>query len=496
MMRSGLVLLVLTLFASVLWRTFAVAEEPSAAATESRESNADAADDSKLSIAELTERVRESVVVITSAGRDGRREGMGAGFIISPDGHVVTNYHVIGDGRDIRVQLASGRQVEVTEVHASNRELDLAVLKIDAMDLVPLELGDSDQLKQGQSVIALGNPRGLKHSVVSGLVSGMREMDGRPMIQLAIPIEPGNSGGPLIDRQGRVQGVMTMKSLVTPNLGFALTINLLKPLLEKPNPIAMSRWRTIGALDAREWQPVFGAHWRQRAGRILVDGLGDGFGGRSLCLSTAIPPERPFEITVDVKLDDESGAAGLAFCSDGENRHYGFYPTNGQMRLTRFAGPDIQTWQILYSQPNKHYAAGKWNNLRVRLEDGRIKCFVNDQPVVTMADSALQPGKIGLVKFRDTEAEFRGFHVGTEVPRSTVRPEEAERIVGLVEKLPTEGSLDEAVIEDLATDPVRAAKVLRRRASELDRRAERLRELALEAHRAPRDRRSAGHAFR
>ena len=407
---------------------------------------------------------------------------MGAGFIISSDGHVVTNYHVIGDGRDIRVQLAGGRQVEVTEVHASDRELDLAVLKIDATDLTPLELGNSDQLKQGQSVIALGNPRGLKYSVVSGVVSGVREMEGRPMIQLAIPIEPGNSGGPLVDRQGRVQGIMTMKSLVTPNLGFALTINLLKPLLEKPNPIVMSRWRTIGALDSRQWLPVFGANWRQRAGRIQVDGLGEGFGGRSLCLSTADVPKRPFELSVDVKLDDEAGAAGLAFCSDGQERHYGFYPTGGQLRLTRFDGPDIQTWEILHSQPSKHYREGEWNNLRVRLEDGKLLCFANDQLVATVRDSGLTNGQVGLVKFRNTAAEFRRFAVAAEVPRSTVPAEVAEEIVKLVQDLPLEGAPDDALLAKLASDPASAGKVLRKRADELDRRAQRLRDLAQAAH--------------
>ncbi len=436
----------------------------------------------ELPIEELTERVRKSVVVITSAGRDGRREGMGAGFVISADGKVVTNYHVIGEGRDIRVQLADGRQVDVLEVYASDRALDLAVLKVDADELVPLEIGNSDQLKQGQSVIALGNPRGLRHSVVSGLVSGVREMNGRPMIQLAIPIEPGNSGGPLVDRQGRVQGIMTMKSLVTPNLGFALSINLLKPLLERPNPIVISRWRTIGTLDERQWQTLLGANWRQRAGRIIVDGLGSGFGGRSLCLSASEVPERPCELSVDVKLDDEAGAAGLAFCSDGGERHYGFYPTAGQLRLTRFDGPDIQTWRILFSQPSRHYVAGEWNTLRVRLEEGKILCFVNDQPVATVADSGLKSGKAGLVKFRDTEAEFRAFQVGDEVPRATVPAEEAERIVGLVEKLPAGESPDGSLLEELSADPARAAKVLRQRAAELDQRAEQLRKLALAAH--------------
>jgi serine protease Do len=102
--------------------------------------------------------------------------------------------------------------------------------------------------------------------------------------------------------------------------------------------------------------------------------------------------------------------------------------------------------------------------------------------VATVADSGLNSGKAGLVKFRDTEAEFRAFRVGDEVPRATVPQDEAERIVGLIEKLPGDESPDEALLTELAADPVRAAKVLRSRAAELDQQAEQLRKLALAAH--------------
>ncbi len=173
----------------------------------------------------------------------------------------------------------------MTAIHASDRKLDLAILRIDAKGLTPLELGDSTTLKDGQAVVAMGNPQGLRHSVVAGVVSGQRDIEGRPMIQVAIPIEPGNSGGPLLDMHGRVHGILTIKSLVTANLGFAVAINTLKPLLKKPNPVPMSAWLTIGALDGEEWQPKLGGQWRQRAGRIIAEGMGAGFGGRSLCLS-------------------------------------------------------------------------------------------------------------------------------------------------------------------------------------------------------------------
>ncbi|HJT78350.1 MAG TPA: trypsin-like peptidase domain-containing protein, partial [Gemmataceae bacterium] len=250
-----------------------------------------AADPPAKTVEQLTEAAQKSVAVVLYTGRDGKQQGLGTGFVVAPDGLIATNLHVIGEARPVTVQLADGKRYEATEVYATDRAADLAVVRIPAKNLPALELGDSDALKQGQAVVALGNPRGLEHSVVSGVVSGRRDIDGRSMIQLAIPIEPGNSGGPLLDMQGRVRGILTLKSLVTENLGFATPVNALKPLLKKPNPVPMAHWLTIGALDPSEWKPLSGAHWRQRAGRIQVEGMGSGFGGRSLCLwQRPLPP--------------------------------------------------------------------------------------------------------------------------------------------------------------------------------------------------------------
>src|SRR5262249_18479977 len=159
-------------------------------------------------VEELAASARKSIVVVVFAGRDGKPQGLGTGFVVSKDGLIATNLHVIGEARPVTVQLADGTRHAVTAVHAADRSLDLAVLKIAAQGLTPLMPGDSDQLKAGQAVVALGHPRGFKFSVVSGVVSGRPKVEGRNMIQLAIPIETGNSGGPLLDLQGRVQGIV------------------------------------------------------------------------------------------------------------------------------------------------------------------------------------------------------------------------------------------------------------------------------------------------
>lgn len=432
-------------------------------------------------VEKLAETARKSVVVITFTGRDGKRQGLGTGFIVSADGLVATNLHVIGEARPIQVELADGKRHDVTVVHASDRNLDLALVKIDAKDLAALPLGDSEQLKQGQAVVALGNPHGLKHSVVSGVVSGKREIDGRQMIQIAIPIESGNSGGPLLDLDGKVHGIITMKSLVTANLGFAVPINALKALIKKPNPVPMARWLTIGTLDPDEWTPLMEARWKQRGGLIKVEGAGSGFGGRSLCLCKRPAPDVPYEAAVSVKLDDEAGAAGLAFAADGGDKHFGFYPSGGKLRLTRFDGPDVYSWKILRNDASPHYRAGEWNTLKVRVEKDKIICFVNGERFCEVEEAAAA-GKVGLAKFRDTQAEFKSFQVAKEISPTTVPAATVQRITKAVEKIDAEKALKPQLIDGLAPDAPASMQVLRERAKLLEQQAAQLRMLAAAVH--------------
>lgn len=433
-------------------------------------------------VASLAERARSSVVVVSFSGRDGNQQGLGTGFVISSDGLIATNLHVIGEARPIEVQFADGRTFPVSAIHATEKSMDLAVLKIEASDLPVLELGDSDTLKQGEQVIAIGNPLGLRHSVVSGIVSEKRELDGKPMIQVAIPIERGNSGGPLLDMQGRVHGIVTLKSQVTRNLGFAVTVNSLKPLLDKPNPIPMSRWTTIGAIDSREWTTVFGARWRQRAGRISVDETGNGFGGRALCLSTKALPDIPYEIAVSVRFSPEEGAAGLVFHSDGNDRHYGFYPSNGRLRLTRFNGSSVYQWKVLQEVDHKSYVPNDWNDLRVRIESDRILCYVNDELVIESTDSEFNSGAAGLCKFRNSEGEFRRFRIGQNLKSDRPSEEIIRRITEAVSSLPVDRPAGNDVVTRLLSDGMSTTEVLEREARLLEQRAQRLRELAVTVH--------------
>ncbi len=430
------------------------------------------------SAAEIAEATRPSLVAITHAGRPGQGEREGSGFFIG-DNLVATNLHVIGEARPISIVTSEGRPLEVTSVHASDRKLDLAILQVKEKGLPELVLGDSSELPDGIPVVAMGNPQGFRFSVVEGVVSATRDVNGISMIQLAMPIEPGNSGGPLLDRQGRVIGIPALKSVQTDNIGFAVPVNALKLLLEKPNPIPIERWMTVGQLNPRKWRPLQGgARWTQRAGVISVSGVGEGFGGRALCLSQKALPKPAYEVALKVKLDNESGAAGLVFASDGKDRHYGFYPSNERVRLTYFDGPDVFSWNILAEVPTPSYQPGEWNHLRVRVDGRRIAGYVNGELVVDLEHDGLREGQVGLCKFRETEASFQGFSLGEDL----IGGNRDDRI-----------ALNEAVdawlkepnpnAESVLQENARAGyHLLRERARTLERQAEALRTLSQGLH--------------
>ena len=428
--------------------------------------------------AALAKQAKASLVAIQPAGRDGETSGIGTGFVVSPDGLIATNFHVIGEGRALKVETADGRSLEVTGVHAWDRHMDLAVLRVNAKDLPALTIAEAGSVQQGDYAAAMGNPLGLRFSVVDGLVSALQEVDDRAMLQLSMRIERGNSGGPVLNREGRVIGIVTLKSLLAEDVGFAIPVEQLRTLMERPTPVAMSAWQRIGALNPKLWKPD-GGRWTQRAGTIRARGFReDAFGGRTLCFHQPEPPPLPCEVSVRVKLDDEAGAAGLLFCADGKDRHYGFYPSAGSLRLTRFEGPDVNSWTILAQTASDAWRPGEWNHLRVRIEAERIQCWVNGTLVVTSEDTALRGGMVGLCKFRRTEADFRDFRTGADL---SGKSEDGEAAAAAVARLAGGASLTDEDRARLARAPAAARESAEREAAALEKRAEAVRRAAADA---------------
>jgi len=168
--------------------------------------------------------------------REFRNRGLGSGFIISSDGYIITNNHVVRKAEEIEVILEGGKKYTASIV-GTDPATDLALLKIDAEETLPaVEMGDSSALKIGDEVFAIGNPFGLGHTVTAGIVSakgralGIGRYDN--FIQTDAAINPGNSGGPLFDYEGKVVGVNTAVMARGQGLGFAIPINMAEFIVE------------------------------------------------------------------------------------------------------------------------------------------------------------------------------------------------------------------------------------------------------------------------
>jgi S1-C subfamily serine protease len=170
-----------------------------------------------------------SPAVISVFGRDGHgRGGAGSGFIVTPDGYAITNSHVIDERPELMAETADGDKLRA-ELVGDDPATDLAIVRLAASGLPYAQLGDSDALRVGQLVIAMGSPLGLQSTVSTGVVSAlgrsMRARDGRlieNIVQHAAPINPGNSGGPLVDSRGFVVGINTAIIAMAQGLGFAI----------------------------------------------------------------------------------------------------------------------------------------------------------------------------------------------------------------------------------------------------------------------------------
>jgi S1-C subfamily serine protease len=184
------------------------------------------------------------------------QEGQGSGFVIDKEGHILTNYHVIADARQVKVTLHNHKNYEATVV-GTDPPHDLAVIQIKAPDLVPAVLGDSRNLQVGQKVYAIGNPFGLAGTMTRGIVSSIRpvrEPNGATIeeaIQTDAAINPGNSGGPLMNWHGEVIGINTMiLSSVGQNagIGFAIPINTAKAVLNDLMTLGRVRRPALGVV--------------------------------------------------------------------------------------------------------------------------------------------------------------------------------------------------------------------------------------------------------
>ncbi|NLG84500.1 MAG: PDZ domain-containing protein, partial [Firmicutes bacterium] len=191
-------------------------------------------------------------------------QGTGPGFISRADGYILTHAHVIEGAQKLQVTLADKRRFE-GRVVGVDRDLDLAVVKIEAKGLPTVVMGDSERLEVGQWVLAIGNPLGYHHTVTAGIVSALNRSLEDPnrngyLIQTDAAINPGNSGGPLIDLQGQVVGINVAIRADAQGMGFAIPINMARQRLaaltkgqgKTPSSTAGRPWLGIAMGDLRD----------------------------------------------------------------------------------------------------------------------------------------------------------------------------------------------------------------------------------------------------
>ena len=201
--------------------------------------------DESSAVIEAVDKVTPAVVTIqSSGGLLGGANGTGSGFIYEPNGWILTNRHVVEDASELLVVLDDGRQFP-GEVYGIDTLTDLAIVKIDASGLPFAPIGNSAGLEPGQLAIAIGNPLGYENTVTTGVVSGLgRQIQAsgatqtsaetlRNLIQTDAAINPGNSGGPLVNSAGQVIGVNTAVSQNAQGLGFAIPIDVAKPIMQQ-----------------------------------------------------------------------------------------------------------------------------------------------------------------------------------------------------------------------------------------------------------------------
>jgi S1-C subfamily serine protease len=180
---------------------------------------------------EIAREQSKAIVIIEALDERGSVTGQGSGFIVTPQGAVVTNYHVVQGASSLRVKLPGGDAYKTSDLIDVDDAKDIAIVKIKGFKLPVVALGDSDKAETGETIVAISSPEGLVNSISTGVISGVRRFDTHRVFQISAPISQGSSGGALFNSNGEVIGVITYLLKSGQNLNFAVPINYARGMI-------------------------------------------------------------------------------------------------------------------------------------------------------------------------------------------------------------------------------------------------------------------------
>ncbi len=232
-------------------------------------------------VADVVKRSSDAVVLIVISNSAGQETALGSGFLVSADGEIVTNYHVIKEAHSAIVKLSNGAFFPVSGILASDANKDLAIIKVNGKNLPFLVLGDMEKVHVGDHVVAIGSPLGFEGTVSDGIVSAIRDVASQKWIQTTAPVSHGNSGGPLLDMNDHVVGVITwgVNLELGQNLNFAAPSSEVTALLviahQRAAPLESATSKSDGSFtEGTVWTSLTTGHdfnLRQDGDYLYVD---------------------------------------------------------------------------------------------------------------------------------------------------------------------------------------------------------------------------------
>lgn len=422
---------------------------------------------------DLVDPLRESFVTVYQYNLDGEVAGTGSGFCIDEPGLIATCFHVVGEARRIGIVLPDGREVEPIAVHAWNRSVDLAILQID-QPLPPLRLAEESP-KTGSPVAIMGNPGGHIGWMATGVVASLsEEFQYSNLLPMAMSIEQGNSGGPVVNEAGEVVGVVAMKDARYSSYGYAIPASILRDVVEFSTPRSFSDWTKTGGLSRLLWRPTKGHCWSQKSGRIIFRASSAEDDPCSVCESGIQAAETgSYTLTTEV-LPSIPARAGLSFALGNRGEHFAWVIHGRSALLLKNTGKDAGDFEVVEQIRRTDDSGGDrltgWDRLTVTVGGNDVRCSINGVEHFQFSPeedtlAKIQSGKWGLHVSGGPSAEFRNAAVfyPEQDDHLTKKPEETS-------ESEQEGNDPKSLLSQ-ARKKDREADSLRARAAELQQQA-------------------------